>query len=227
MNVPVLSTLKLRGRLTLYVTLVAVVPLLTVNWLGLTSTARLLREQVRELLQVEAQELKDLVEQSLVEREAGVRAWAEDALVREALETGASWKAEPVLARLQLRYTTYAGLVLFTNEENGLRGGNAYRDQHMAELPDHVLLLESDGGVFDPAGFGFTGSDEGRATVTAIASLLSSIGADRIAPSGGGADIGPSGQAAGIPMMSHLVNGDYFLIHHTPTSLTWPTTSFS
>lgn len=127
-----------------------------------------------------------------------------------------TWEALRLMKTLGLQPRRTVRVVLFTNEENGLRGGNAYRDQHMAELPDHVLLLESDGGVFDPAGFGFTGSDEGRATVTAIASLLSLIGADRIAPSGGGADIGPSGQAAGIPMMSHLVNGDYFLIHHTP-----------
>jgi len=33
--------------------------------------------------------------------------------------------------------------------------------------------------------------------------------------SGGGADIGPAGTAGNIPMMSHLVKGDYFLIHHT------------
>jgi carboxypeptidase Q len=70
--------------------------------------------------------------------------------------------------------------------------------------------------VFDPAGFGFTGPDTARAQVTAIASLLTSLGADTIAPAGGGADIGPAAQAGGIPTMSHLVGGDYFLIHHTP-----------
>lgn len=97
-----------------------------------------------------------------------------------------------------------------------MRGGNAYRDMHMDELKDHVLLMESDGGVFDPAGFGFTGPDAARAQVTAIAGLLRSLGADSIAASGGGADIGPAGTAGNIPMMSHLVKGDYFLIHHTP-----------
>jgi carboxypeptidase Q len=127
-----------------------------------------------------------------------------------------TWEALRLMKKLDLRPRRTVRVVLWTNEENGLRGGNAYRDAHMAELKDHVLLLESDGGVFDPAGFGFTGPDPARAQVTAIASLLSSLGADTIAPAGGGADIGPAAQAGGIPTMSHLVGGDYFLIHHTP-----------
>ena len=127
-----------------------------------------------------------------------------------------TWEALRLMKKLDLRPRRTVRVVLWTNEENGLRGGNAYRDAHLAELKDHVLLLESDGGVFDPAGFGFTGPDAARAQVTAIASLLTSLGADRIAPAGGGADIGPSAQAGGIPTMSHLVGGDYFLIHHTP-----------
>ena len=53
-------------------------------------------------------------------------------------------------------------------------------------------------------------------TVTAIASLLESLGADKIQPGGGGTDIEPAATAGKIPMMSHVVNGDYFLIHHTP-----------
>lgn len=127
-----------------------------------------------------------------------------------------TWEALRLMKKLNLRPRRTVRVVLWTNEENGMRGGNAYRDMHMAELKDHVLLMESDGGVFDPAGFGFTGPDAARAQVTAIASLLKSLGADSIAASGGGADIGPAGTAGNIPMMSHLVKGDYFLIHHTP-----------
>lgn len=127
-----------------------------------------------------------------------------------------TWEAVRLMKTLGLQPRRTVRVVLFTNEENGLRGGTAYRDTHMAELASHVLLLESDGGVFDPAGFGFTGPDAARATVTRIASLVSGLGAGRILPSGGGADIGPSGQAANVPMMSHVVDGDYFLVHHTP-----------
>ena len=127
-----------------------------------------------------------------------------------------TWEAVRLMKTLGLRPRRTVRVVLWTNEENGLRGGNAYRDQHKDELKNHVMMLESDGGVFDPAGFGFTGPDGARRTVTAIASLLSALGANKIEAAGGGADIGPIVTAAGIPSMSHLVGGNYFLIHHTP-----------
>jgi carboxypeptidase Q len=128
----------------------------------------------------------------------------------------ATWEALRLMKVLNLRPRRTVRVVLFTNEENGLRGGNGYRDAHLAELPNHVLLLESDGGVFDPAGFGFSGPEPARPTVTAIASLLTSIGADTVTAGGGGADIEPAATAGKAPMLSHLVRGDYFLIHHTP-----------
>jgi carboxypeptidase Q len=127
-----------------------------------------------------------------------------------------TWEAVRLMKALNLRPRRTVRVVLFVNEENGTRGGNGYRDAHTAELGKHVMLLESDGGVFDPSGFGFTGSDQARATVTTIAGLLSSLGANRIGPTGGGSDIAPSGTAGKIPTMSHEVTGEYFLIHHTP-----------
>jgi carboxypeptidase Q len=127
-----------------------------------------------------------------------------------------TWEALRLMKKLNLRPRRTVRVVLFTNEENGTRGGNGYRDAHQAELAKHILLLESDGGVFDPSGFGFTGPAEARATVTVIASLLAPLGANRIGAAGEGADIGPSGTAGKIPTMSHEVTGEYFLIHHTP-----------
>ncbi len=128
-----------------------------------------------------------------------------------------TWEALRVLKRLNLRPRRTIRVVLFVNEENGTRGGMAYRDRHAAELPNHVLMLESDGGVFRPLGFGFSGSDAARAIVTQIATLLGPIGADRIGAGGGGTDIGPAIQAGKLPAMSLDVDGTrYFLIHHTP-----------
>jgi carboxypeptidase Q len=128
-----------------------------------------------------------------------------------------TWEALRLMKKLNLRPRRTVRVVLWTNEENGGRGGLAYRDQHRAELARHVMMLESDGGVFRPLGFGFTGSEAGRETVKAIATLLTGIGADQISPGGGGADIGPSMQEAHIPGMSLEVDGTkYFLIHHTP-----------
>jgi carboxypeptidase Q len=128
----------------------------------------------------------------------------------------ATWDALRLMKKLGLRPRRTVRVVLWTNEENGGRGGIAYRDAHRDELERHVLMLESDTGVFRPTGFGFTGPARAREKVKAIASLLSGIGADSVRSGGGGSDIDPSVRAAGIPAMSTEVSGDYFLIHHTP-----------
>ena len=108
-------------------------------------------------------------------------------------------------------------VVLWTNEENGLRGGNAYRDYVMenGELDNHVLAMESDSGVFDPIGFGFSGSDEAFEMLTEIGSLLSGIESGEMRRGGGGADIGPI-MREGVPGMGLNVDGEkYFWYHHT------------
>jgi carboxypeptidase Q len=128
----------------------------------------------------------------------------------------ATWEAVRLMKKLGLRPRRTVRVVLWTNEENGLRGAAAYRDRYKGELAQHVMMLESDGGVFKPTGFGFSGSETARAQVTDIARLLTDIGAHRIGSSGGGADIDPSVQAANIPALSLEVDGNYFLIHHTP-----------
>jgi len=127
-----------------------------------------------------------------------------------------TWEALRLMKKLNLRPRRTVRVVLFTNEENGLAGGRAYLERYRSQLVNHVLMLESDSGVFRPTGFGFTGSPAARATIQQIASLLHGIEADRIGPSGDGADISPSVQAGRIPAMSLEVDGNYFLIHHTP-----------
>jgi carboxypeptidase Q len=126
-----------------------------------------------------------------------------------------TWEALRLMKKLNLRPRRTVRLVLFTNEENGLAGGRAYLDRYRSQLGHHVLMLESDSGVFRPTGFGFSGSASARETILQIASLLRGIQADRIGPSGGGADIGPSVEAGQLPAMSLEVEGNYFLIHHT------------
>jgi carboxypeptidase Q len=128
----------------------------------------------------------------------------------------ATWEALRVVKDLGLRPRRTLRVVLFTNEENGLRGGLAYRDRYKDQLSNHVLMIESDGGVFRPLGFGFSGNDAARRTIERIATLLTGLDAHRIGPQGGGADIGPSVEAGQVPAMSLNVDGNYFLIHHTP-----------
>jgi carboxypeptidase Q len=128
-----------------------------------------------------------------------------------------TWEALRLIKRLGLRPRRTLRVVLFTNEENGLRGGRAYAERHAAELQQHVAALESDSGGFKPEGFGFTGNARARATVRQIAQLLEPIGATHVAASGGGADIGPLAEAGDVPTLSLDVEGErYFVYHHTP-----------
>lgn len=128
-----------------------------------------------------------------------------------------AWEAARLLKELGLRPRRTIRVVLYTNEENGLRGGNAYRDAHRAELSKHILAIEADSGVYRPQGFGLaaTAPLQARANLQEIAGLLSVIGANRIAESGGGADIGPI-MREGVVGASFNVDGSrYFDIHHT------------
>jgi carboxypeptidase Q len=127
-----------------------------------------------------------------------------------------TWEALRIMKKLNLRPRRTVRVVLWTNEENGLQGAYAYRDRYKDQLANHVLMLESDSGIFRPTGFGFSGSDAARRRITDIATLLRGIQADEIGPSGGGADIGPSVEAGKVPAMSLQVDGNYFLLHHTP-----------
>ncbi len=127
----------------------------------------------------------------------------------------AAWQAILLMKQLGLRPKRTIRVVMWTNEENGLRGGNAYRDQHMDELDDHILAIESDSGVFKPSGFGFSGSDEAYAIMQEIGGYLDGIEAGNISRGGGGADIGPI-MREGVPGMGLSVDGSkYFWYHHT------------
>ncbi len=126
-----------------------------------------------------------------------------------------AWEAVRLMHKLGMRPRRTVRVVGWTNEENGLRGGTGYRDAHRAELDKHILAIESDGGVFAPRGFGFTGSDSAFALMSQVASLLKRIGAGELTRGGGGADIGPI-MALGVPGMGLQVDGTrYFWYHHT------------
>ena len=104
---------------------------------------------------------------------------------------------------------------MWTNEENGGRGNKAYHDTHRAELDKHVVAIESDGGVFSPRGFGFSGSEEAMEIVNEIGKLLGGIEAGQITEGGRAADVAPLNDE-GVPVMSLKVDGSkYFWYHHT------------
>jgi carboxypeptidase Q len=126
-----------------------------------------------------------------------------------------AWEAVKLLQRLGLKPRRTIRVVGWTNEENGGRGGQGYRDAHKAEVDKHVLAIESDGGVFKPQGFGFNGSDAALDVVKQIGTLLDRIESGSIVKGGGGADIAPI-MALGVPGLGLNVDGTkYFWYHHT------------
>jgi carboxypeptidase Q len=129
----------------------------------------------------------------------------------------AAWQAVRLMHRLGLRPRRTVRVVLWTNEENGLRGGFAYRDAHAADIGRHVLAIESDNGVFKPAGVVFAGSDAAAAQVQQVAALLQPIGATGVqrAPESPAADITPLVEK-GVPGMELDVDATrYFWYHHS------------
>jgi carboxypeptidase Q len=127
----------------------------------------------------------------------------------------AAWEAVRLIKQLGVRPKRTVRVVLWTNEEIGLAGGNGYRDAHRAEIDKHVAAMESDNGVFTPRGLQFAGSDAGMAIIRQIAPLLRRIGADSVMSGGPEADVSPLA-ALGVPTLA--INTDpsrYFWYHHT------------
>lgn len=106
-------------------------------------------------------------------------------------------------------------VVLFANEENGLRGGLGYAARHEDELAHHVAALESDRGGFEPKGFSASGDDSTRQALAVHLLPLRELGMGVLLPGGGGADIGPMG-SKGVPLFALLVaDHRYFDYHHS------------
>jgi carboxypeptidase Q len=127
----------------------------------------------------------------------------------------ASWEVLRLIKELGLKPKRTIRCVMWTNEENGGKGNKGYRDMHLDEMDKHVLAIESDGGVFSPKGFGFSGNDSARKIVEEIHELMKPIGANTISDGGRAADVAPLNDE-GVPVMSLMVDGSkYFWYHHT------------
>ena len=129
----------------------------------------------------------------------------------------AAWEAVRLMQRLGLRPRRTVRVVLWTNEENGGRGAEAYAAAHAGELERHVMAMESDNGVFNPRGYVLGGSDSAAAVVRRVAALMqpiSAIGVQRVEGSPA-ADTEPLAEA-GVPAMELDVEGSrYFWYHHS------------
>jgi carboxypeptidase Q len=129
----------------------------------------------------------------------------------------AAWEAVRLIHRLGLRPRRTVRVVLWTNEENGGKGGLAYRDAHAAELAKHVLAMESDNGAFNPKGYVLGGSDSAAAVVQQVAGLMQSIDATGVqrVPGSPAADITPLHEAGVAAMEIDTEGSKYFWYHHS------------
>ncbi len=107
-------------------------------------------------------------------------------------------------------------VIAWMNEENGLRGGKTYAEDHAAELAQHVAAMETDGGSGHPVGVRFRGKPEIAEFLAPVAKVMDEIGAniiDRVEHTG--ADMSPM-EPAGVPTFHPIQDGrTYFQYHHT------------
>jgi hypothetical protein len=138
----------------------------------------------------------------------------------------AAWQAVTLLKQLGLRPRRTLRVVLWANEENGLRGALAYREIVGADIGKHIAGIEMDGGSEKPVGFGFSipgidpNSNDPRylaalEKLQQIGRLLEAVEAGEISRGGGSADIGPL-MRDGMPGLGLRTVGEhYFDWHHT------------
>ena len=139
----------------------------------------------------------------------------------------ATFQAVALIRKLGLQPRRTIRVVFWTNKENGMHGGKAYREMLGDDVKNHVAAIEMDGGAEMPAGFGFGNSGTGRRNVgpaaspaafqraVDIGSLLESLSIGKVTPGGGGADISPL-LASGVPGFGiQTTGGHYFDWHHT------------
>jgi carboxypeptidase Q len=111
-------------------------------------------------------------------------------------------------------------IVLFANEENGLKGAMAYADEARKNNEKHYFALESDAGGFTPRGFGFSGSPEQLTLLRSYIPLLIPYGVYKVDQGGGGADVGPLFNAFKTPVAGLEPDSQrYFDIHHAPNDV--------
>jgi Zn-dependent M28 family amino/carboxypeptidase len=112
------------------------------------------------------------------------------------------------------KYTIRA--VLFMNEENGLKGGEAYADSAASKKEKHVLAIESDAGGFSPRGIGMEMPAVCKEKICAYKHLFMAYNVYDFEHDEGGADIGPLHRKLNVPVAGLIPDCQrYFDYHHT------------
>ncbi|XP_047989863.1 carboxypeptidase Q-like [Leguminivora glycinivorella] len=86
-----------------------------------------------------------------------------------------SWLAPIALHHLNLRPKRTLRAILWTAEEPGLVGAQAYINKHINELDKIDFVMESDEGTFKPRGLTVAGSKEAQCLIAEVLKLFSPI----------------------------------------------------
>ncbi len=107
-------------------------------------------------------------------------------------------------------------VVLFMNEENGLRGGLKYAAEAKRKNEPHVFALESDAGGFTPRGFSFDTNDQDFQLIKSWEPLFEPYLTNWFYKGGSGADIGPLKKEGMARVLAGLRPDSqrYFDYHH-------------
>ena len=124
-------------------------------------------------------------------------------------------QALALIHKLGLQPRRTLRVAFWVNEENGGRGGAAYREFVGDQIGNQVAALEMDGGAETPRGFGAGVDGKSMDMLRQIGALLEPIGAAEITGGGGGEDITPLIRD-GVPGFSERAAGThYFDWHHS------------
>ena len=108
-------------------------------------------------------------------------------------------------------------VVLFMNEENGLRGGRKYAEMAALKGEIHIFALESDAGGFTPRGFNFDLPDYEFEQVQSWKPLFKPYLIHYFEKGGSGADIGPLKSKTNVLAGLRPDSQRYFDHHHAAT----------
>ncbi len=108
-------------------------------------------------------------------------------------------------------------VVLFMNEENGMRGGKAYTAAAKKNNEQHVFALESDAGGFTPRGFSFDCSPAQFQQILSWKKYFEPYQIFEFSQGGSGADIGPLKDGKVVLSGLRPDSQRYFDHHHAAT----------
>ncbi|GGD98381.1 M20/M25/M40 family metallo-hydrolase [Planktosalinus lacus] len=108
-------------------------------------------------------------------------------------------------------------VVLFMNEENGLRGARKYAEVAENNNEKHIFALESDAGGFTPRGFSFQSSDEDFKQIENWKPLFEPYLVHYFVQGGSGADVAPLKKDYNVMAGLRPDSQRYFDYHHAHT----------